>query len=379
MMKVITIFGTRPEAIKLAPVMKELEKYPDKFKSVICVTAQHREMLDQILKLFEIKPDYDLNIMENDQSLFDVTTKGLKGIKEILEKERPNIVLVQGDTTTTFVASLAAFYLKIPVGHVEAGLRTGNKYHPFPEEINRRLTSHIVDLHFAPTETAKQNLLSEGIEEDKIFVTGNTVIDILKIAVGQQSPVESQKKLKEYFWENWQLSTDNCKLILVTVHRRENFGQSLKNICSALRKIAINNPDVQIVYPVHLNPNVQEPVKRILNKVKNIHLIEPLDYGHFIYLMNKSYLILTDSGGIQEEAPSLSIPVLVMRETTERSEAVEAGTAKLVGSDKDKIIKETQLILDNKQEYGKMAKDINTYGDGKTAERIVRILSSKLL
>jgi len=281
MIKIITIFGTRPEAIKLAPVIKELGKYPEKFESVVCVTAQHREMLDQVLSLFEIIPDYDLNIMENDQSLFDVTAKGLIGIKEVLEKERTDIVLVQGDTTTTFIASLVAFYLKIPVGHVEAGLRTKDKYRPFPEEINRRLTSHIADLHFAPTERARRNLLSEGISEDEIFVTGNTVIDALLKTVEKQKDKRIQKELERRFRNEYGISFDNQKVILVTGHRRESFGKEFENICSGLKKIAQNNHDVQIIYPVHLNPNVQKPVRKILSNVENIYLINPLDYFSF--------------------------------------------------------------------------------------------------
>jgi len=373
-MKIITIFGTRPEAIKLAPVIKELKNYSGKFRSVVCVTAQHREMLDQVLNLFEIKPDYDLNIMENNQSLFDVTTKGLNRIRRVLEKEKPDIVLVQGDATTSFVASLAAFYLKITIGHVEAGLRTNDKYQPFPEEINRKLISHIADLHFAPTEKAKSNLLSEGISKDKIFVTGNTVIDALRIIVSQQSTDENQKELKRYFLDNWQLAADNRKLILVTGHRRENFGQRLENTCHALKEIAINNADVLIVYPVHLNPNVQEPVRRILHGVKNIHLIEPLDYNCFAYLMKKSYLILTDSGGIQEEAPSLGKPVLVMRDVTERPEAVEAGAVRIIGTKKNRIASEVQLLLENSGEHSKMVCTHNPYGDGRAAQRIVGVL-----
>lgn len=378
-MKVIVIFGTRPEAIKLAPVIKELQKNPTKFQMVVCITAQHREMLDQALALFEIKPHYDLDIMRNNQSLFDITTKGLEEIGKILEAEKPDLVLVQGDTTTTFAGGLAAFYRKIPVGHVEAGLRTNDKYQPFPEEINRRLTSHIADLHFAATERAKKNLLSEGIREDTIFITGNTVIDALFTTVERQKTDAIHDTLDAYFKEKWNLtiSTHDQKFILVTGHRRENFGQGLENICYALGEIATSNPDIQVVYPVHLNPNVQMPVKRILNSFKNIHLIEPLDYHFFTYLLSKSYLILTDSGGIQEEAPSLGKPVLVMRDVTERQEALEAGTAKLVGSTKEKIVKETQLLLDNQHEYEKMAKAVNPYGDGQAAKRIVEIISSR--
>ena len=375
-MKVIIIFGTRPEAIKLAPVIQKLKAENSRLKTITCVTAQHREMLDQVLKIFGIKPDYDLNIMRNNQTLFDISINALLEVEKVLKGERPSLLLVQGDTTTTFIASLAAFYLKIPIGHIEAGLRTNNKYQPFPEESNRRLTTHIADLHFAPTETAKNNLIIEGIKEDKIFVTGNTVIDALLTVVRDQKSVVRQKALDKYFSEKWNLSltSNNRKLILITGHRRENFGEGLKNICYALKEITLNNPDIQIVYPVHLNPNVQEPISKILNGVKNIYLIEPLDYSSFVYLMSNSYLILTDSGGIQEEAPSLGKPVLVMRDVTERPEAVKGGTAKLVGSNKESIVKETQLLLDSKREYEKIIKAINPYGDGRASERIVEII-----
>ena len=386
------IFGTRPEAIKMAPVIKALKDGGSKFKAIVCVTAQHREMLDQVLNLFEIEPDYDLNIMRDDQSLFDVTTKGLIGIREVLEKEKPDIVLVQGDTTTTFIAGLAAFYLKIPVGHIEAGLRTNDKYQAFPEEINRRLTSHIADLHFAPTERTRNNLIQEHVPENRIWVTGNTVIDALLSIVSRQKSVSSQKYWNSYFKEKWNLTlttnidsnTNNLKLVLVTGHRRENFGEGFKNICYALKEIAENNDNVVIVYSVHLNPNVQKPVYQILgsnptnptNRVnsKNVFLIHPLDYEPFVYLMSRSYLILTDSGGIQEEAPSLGKPVLVMRDKTERLEAVEAGTVRLVKTDRNLIAGETQKLLNSEDAYKKMAKSINPYGDGKAAERIVNVL-----
>ncbi len=397
--KVLFAFGTRPEAIKLAPVIRELRSHSGKFTVIVCVTAQHRQMLDQVLNLFDIKPDYDLNIMKNNQSLFDVTTKGLLGIKKVLEKEKPDILLVQGDTTTTFVASLSAFYLKIPIGHVEAGLRTNDKYQPFPEEINRRLTTHIADLHFAPTEKAKQNLLSEGISENKIFVTGNTVIDALLYILEKQKSARYKDYLERCFLNNYGINFDGQQIILVTGHRRENFGEGFENICYALKEIAEKNEDVIIIYPVHLNPNVQKPVYQILgsNSIpksrdkshatgqansrnsknpRNIYLIDPLDYEAFVYLMSKSYLILTDSGGIQEEAPSLGKPVLVMRSLTERPEAVDAGTVKIVGTDQSKIIQETKLLLDNHKEYEKMARAINPYGDGKAAKRIVDILEA---
>lgn len=371
MIKVLSIFGTRPEAIKMAPVIKGLEKHPENFISRVCVTAQHREMLDQVLNLFEIKPDYDLNIMKSGQDLFDVTCNVLQKIKSILEKERPDIVLVQGDTTTTFAASLAAFYQQIPVGHVEAGLRTHNKYAPFPEEINRTLTSRIADLHFAPTDGAKQNLLDEGVSEALIHVTGNTVIDALLSVVDR---IKNDPNLEQTLAEQFPFLDANRKLILVTGHRRESFGEGFERICKALGKIG-EREDVQIVYPVHLNPNVQEPVKRMLDRNSRIHLIEPLDYLPFVYLMNRSYLILTDSGGIQEEAPSLGKPVLVMRDMTERPEAVEAGTVKLVGTDTDLIVQEAKILLDDQTAYEKMAYAHNPYGDGKAAQRIIKAIT----
>ena len=373
-LKIITIFGTRPEAIKLAPLIKELAGHPDEFRSVICITAQHRQMLDQVLSLFELKPDYDLDVMEAHQSLFDITTRLLNRLKTVLEKEQPDIVLVQGDTSSSFIASLSAFYLRISVGHIEAGLRTNNKYHPFPEEINRRLISHIADYHFAPTESARQNLLSEGVSGGKIFVTGNTGIDALKIIIGQHSSLESKKRMEDYFLKHFGISFDSCRLILLTGHRRENFGSGIENISLAMKEIAQNNSDIQIVYPVHLNPNVLEPVNRILSGVKNIHLIKPLEYAPFVYLMSKAYLILSDSGGIQEEAPYLGKPVLVMRDTTERPEAVQAGTAELVGTDKAKIVRQTQLLLGNEREYEKRAKIKSLYGDGNAAEQIIEII-----
>ena len=375
-MKVMTIFGTRPEAIKLAPVIKKLEKYHG-VECRICVTAQHRQMLDQVLNLFKIKPHYDLDIMGENQSIFEVTIHGLQVLEEVLQKEKPDIVLVQGDTTTTFVASLAAYYLKIRVGHVEAGLRTGDKFNPFPEEINRKLTDAISDLYFAPTQRAKENLLREGIEEGKIFVTGNTVIDALLWIIRQQSSEDSQEKLDGFFSEKYGLPSGDQRLILVTGHRRESFGHEFENICQGLKKIAKGNDDVEIVYPVHLNPNVQHPVNRILRKVERVHLIEPLDYAPFVWLMNKSYLILTDSGGIQEEASFLGKPILVMRKRTERPEAIEAGVAKLVGTNSQSIFREAQNLLDNRSEYERMAKRVNAYGDGKAAERIVEISVKK--
>jgi len=372
MLKIMVIFGTRPEAIKLVPVIWEIEKHKDRIESFIVVTAQHREMLDQVLSTFDIIPDYDLNLMKSNQSLSDVTAGVIKGVEDLLIKIRPNLILVQGDTTTTFASSLAGFYQKIKIGHIEAGLRTNNKYKPFPEEINRRLTSHIADFHFAPTERAKNNLLREGIEGNKIFVTGNTVIDALRLTL--EKIRESNFKpegLKEVDFEN-------KRIILVTAHRRESFGQGFRNICNALKEIAKNNPDIEVVYPVHLNPNVQKPVNEIIGNISNIFLLKPLDYESFVYLMHKSYLILTDSGGIQEEAPSLGKPVLVMRDVTERTEAIEAGTARLVGTAKDKIVREIQLLLDDRHEYEKMAKSVNPYGDGKASEKIIEILSGHL-
>jgi UDP-N-acetylglucosamine 2-epimerase (non-hydrolysing) len=344
MKKILTIFGTRPEAIKLAPVIKELERRNDVFVSKVCVTAQHREMLDPFLQLFGINPDWDLNIMQPNQSLFDVTAKALIKLKEVLEKEKPDLVLVQGDTTTTFTAALAAYYLKIKVGH-------------------------IADLHFAPTKRAKENLLSEGIPEGSIFVTGNTVVDALFMIL-------ARTKSEDYLPKA--LSQPDRKLILVTAHRRESFGEGIANICLALKEIVKRVPDVEIVYPVHLNPNVREPVYRMLSGMERVHLIEPLDYISFVHLMKASYLILTDSGGIQEEAPSLGKPVLVLRNTTERPEAVEAGAAKLVGTDPQRIVAETLRLLQDPSGYSKMANVPNPFGDGKAALRIVDILESFL-
>jgi UDP-N-acetylglucosamine 2-epimerase (non-hydrolysing) len=369
--RILSIFGTRPEAIKMAPVIKALESHPKEFESLVCVTAQHREMLDQVLNLFRIKPDFDLNLMQENQKLSKLTSDILISLDQLLDKVKPDWVLVQGDTTTTMAASLAAFYHRTHIAHIEAGLRTYNKYAPFPEEINRHMTSVIADLNFAPTEEAKQNLLKEGVGEEKIFVTGNTVIDALLMIVERQSQPGVQEKWNRYFSDKFGISFDNGRRqILVTGHRRESFGEGFENICNALREIVLSYEDVEIIYPVHLNPNVQEPVRRILNNTKRIHLIQPLDYEPFVYLMSKSYLILTDSGGIQEEAPSLGKPVLVMRETTERPEAVKAGTARLVGTDQNKIRSETNLLLSNKETYLAMSMAWNPYGDGKAAARI---------
>jgi len=378
MLKVMTIFGTRPEAVKLAPVIKKLEEYKDQFESVICVTAQHRQMLDQVLELFDIKTDYDLNVMKPNQSLFELTSNVLLNLKPILEKENPDIILVQGDTTTVFAASLAAFYLKIKVGHVEAGLRTFNKYSPFPEEINRKITTCIADYHFAPTETSKTNLINENIPESDTYITGNTVIDALFLTVEKLKKDELANSFSEKVKRISDLMDkinpeNNKKVILMTGHRRENFGKGFENICEAIKEIA-KNDNVEIIYPVHLNPNVQEPVMRIIGGLSNIHLIEPLDYEPFVYLMSKSYIILTDSGGVQEEAPSLGKPVLVMRDTTERPEAVIAGTVKLVGTDKDLLIEETNKLLTDSQAYKNMSMAHNPYGDGKASQRIIDTL-----
>jgi UDP-N-acetylglucosamine 2-epimerase (non-hydrolysing) len=377
LLKVLLVFGTRPEAIKMAPLVKIFEK-EILIELKVCVTAQHREMLDKVLELFEIIPDYDLNVMRAEQSLYDITSTILLGMKSVLEEFQPDIVLVHGDTTTTFATSLAAFYQKIKVGHVEAGLRTNNIYSPFPEEANRQLTGVLANYHFAPTENSKNNLIKENKNPKNIIVTGNTVIDALFLALDK---IENNKVLKEKIEKDIESKFNNSnfeifksKFILVTGHRRENFGNGFVNICEALKTIAINNPNIEIVYPVHLNPNVQKPVKDILSNIKNIHLIEPLRYESFVYMMSKSYFIITDSGGIQEEAPSLGKPVLVMRDTTERPEAVDAGTVKLVGTDKEKIIKESQKLIDNKKTYEKMSKAHNPYGDGKASERIVKFL-----
>ena len=366
MLKVLTVFGTRPEAIKLAPVLLEFRRHPE-IDSRICVTAQHREMLDPFLKLFDIHPDYDLDIMRPNQTLFDITIRALDGLKRVLEAEQPDFVLVQGDTTSAFAAALAAFYQKIPIGHVEAGLRTFDKYHPFPEEINRRLISHLADLHFAPTLKAQANLLAEGIPPNKIFVTGNTVVDAILLIL------ERTKGLNLLPTGLSELSP-NRKLILVTAHRRESFGQGLENICLALRRIVEEAPDVEIVYPVHMNPNVRTVVTKALKGVERVHLLEPMDYVAFVHLMARSYLILTDSGGIQEEAPTLKKPVLVLRETTERPEVLDVGAAKLVGTDPERIVTETLRLIRDSWEYERMAHAGNPFGDGRAAQRIVQIL-----
>jgi len=379
MKKILIIFGTRPEAIKMAPLVAELQKEKVDFITKVCVTAQHREMLDQVLNIFQIKPDYDLDIMKFGQDLYDVTSSILLKIRFVLEEFNPDIVLVHGDTSTTFSASLSAYYSRIKIGHIEAGLRTDNLYSPWPEEGNRRLTGVLADYHFAPTETSKENLLKEGVSESAIFVTGNTVIDALQSIVDKVGNDRSLRLKIENKIINSGFDQIDSKFLLVTGHRRENFGQSFLNICEALKLLAEKNPDINILYPVHLNPNVMGPVYKFLSGIENIKLVKPFQYEEFAYLMSKSYLILTDSGGIQEEAPSLGKPVLVMRDSTERPEAVAAGTVKLVGSDRDSIVSEVQNLLDNFSDYQKMSKSHNPYGDGYASRRIVRELRKCLI
>ncbi|WP_066387636.1 non-hydrolyzing UDP-N-acetylglucosamine 2-epimerase [Neobacillus mesonae] len=358
-LKVMTVFGTRPEAIKMAPMVKELEKFPDKIKSIVTVTAQHRQMLDQVLHIFEIVPDFDLNIMKERQSLVDVTTRSLEGLTRVFEEAKPDIVLVHGDTTTTFVASLAAYYQQIPVGHVEAGLRTHNKFSPYPEEMNRQLTGVLADLHFAPTVQAKENLLAENKQEDAIFITGNTAIDALKTTVRDQY---SHSVLER-------LGAD--RLVLMTAHRRENLGEPMENMFRAILRIVEKHEDVQVVYPVHMNPVVREIADRVLGDNGRIHLIEPLDVIDFHNFAERAYLILTDSGGIQEEAPSLGVPVLVLRDTTERPEGIAAGTLKLAGTDEERIFELADELLSDQAAHDQMAKASNPYGDGCASSRIV--------
>ena len=371
MKRVMFVFGTRPEAIKMAPLIKVFKADEEHFETLVTVTAQHREMLDQVLNLFDIDTDYDLDIMKNNQSLDELTSRLLTQITEVLTISQPDLIFVQGDTSTTFVGALAAFYQRIPVAHIEAGLRTNNIYSPFPEEINRRMTTSIAALHFPPTEQSRQNLLGEGVSDDKILVCGNTVIDALQ-AISDQFDFDSSEQ-RQYFRNNFGINFTDEKTILVTGHRRESFGAGFENLCNAIREIALNNK-VQIVYPVHLNPNVQEPVKRILGDLDNVKLIDPQDYVPFVYLMKNAYIILSDSGGVQEEAPTLGKPVLVMRETTERQEGVDAGTAKLVGTDPEVIISSVQLLLDNESEYIKMSKANNPYGDGRTSVYVHRYI-----
>lgn len=375
-MKILVVFGTRPEAIKMVSVVKELQKC-SMFNVRVCITAQHREMLDSVMNIFDIKADYDLDIMKQNQDLYDVTAKILVKMRDVLDDFEPSLVLVHGDTTTTFSATLASFYKKIDVGHIEAGLRTGDLYSPYPEEANRKLTSVLAKYHFAPTLSAKNNLLKDGVCKN-IVITGNTVIDTLFLML---ETIEKDKLLNEKILHNLDskgLKKDiyNKKFVLVTGHRRENFGDGFLNICNALKHIALNNKDINIIYPVHLNPNVQKPVNDILNGIKNIYLVSPLDYPEFVYLMDKSYIILTDSGGIQEEAPSLGKPVLVMRDTTERPEAKESGTVKLVGTDKEKIIKEVEVLLRDEKEYNKMSKANNPYGNGRASMKIAEFLKN---
>ena len=376
-MKILIVFGTRPEAIKMAPVVKVLEKSLD---VTVCVTAQHREMLDQVLALFEIVPDYDLNIMKPGQDLFDVTSSVLLGLKQVLQEARPDLVLVHGDTTTSMAASLASFYLKIPVGHVEAGLRTHDICSPFPEELNRQITGRITSYHFAPTEQARQNLLAEQIPDKKVIVTGNTVIDALLSTVekAKEVPFTDQLMADLPFLADVNSSL-HSKIILVTGHRRENFGKGFEEICQALHELANMHMDVNIIYPMHLNPNVREPINRLLSKLNNVYLIEPLDYLPFVKLMDISYMILTDSGGVQEEAPSLGKPVLLMRDTTERPEAVQAGTVRLVGANRNNIIAAVDELLTNPSVYKAMAKSHNPYGDGKACERILKKLKEEVV
>ncbi len=370
--KVLLVFGTRPEAIKMAPLVQTL-KANSAFDARVCVTGQHRQMLDQVLELFGIKPEFDLNLMKPGQDLTDITSGVLQGMKTVFAEWRPDVVLVHGDTSTTFAASLAAYYQRIAVGHVEAGLRTGNLYSPWPEEANRKLTGVLTQWHFAPTTASRDNLLREGVSADAIHVTGNTVIDAL---LQVRDKIRSDEALQQRFAAQFSFLDAGKRLVLVTGHRRENFGGGFERICEALARIARENADVQVLYPVHLNPNVQEPVKRLLGGIGNVHLIDPQDYLPFVYLMDRSTLILTDSGGIQEEAPSLGKPVLVMRDTTERPEAVAAGTVKLVGTDTDVICREAATLLNDADAYKAMAFSHNPYGDGKACERIARALST---
>ena len=379
MKKIMLVFGTRPEAIKMAPLVKEFQKRPNEFQTIVCVTGQHREMLDQVLHIFEITPDYDLNIMKQGQDLYDVTARVLLGMRDVLKEARPDVVLVHGDTTTSTAAALAAFYQQIPVGHVEAGLRTHNIYSPWPEEMNRQLTGRLATYHFAPTPLSRHNLLTEGVPENHITVTGNTVIDALymvvdKIKRDKVLDAKLEKLLKQSGYDVNHLSAGK-KLVLITGHRRENFGGGFISMCRAIKTLTEKYPEVDFVYPMHLNPNVRKPIHEVfgedLSGLGNMFFIEPLEYLSFVYLMEKSTIVLTDSGGIQEEAPGLGKPVLVMRDTTERPEALEAGTVKLVGTDYDKIIKEVSALIEDREYYERMSKAVNPYGDGKACERIV--------
>ena len=385
MKTILLVFGTRPEAIKMAPLVKEFQKNTKDFKTLVCVTGQHREMLDQVLHIFSIKPDYDLNIMKQGQDLYDVTSRVLLGMRDVLKKVQPDVVLVHGDTTTSTAAALAAFYQQIPVGHVEAGLRTHNIYSPWPEEMNRQITGRIATYHFAPTSLSKQNLLAENIKEEAVTVTGNTVIDALYVVVDKikndkELDAELEDTLKTSGYDIKRLKNGK-KLVLITGHRRENFGDGFMSMCRAIQTLTKKYPDVDFVYPMHLNPNVRKPIHEIwgedLSNLCNMFFIEPLEYLSFVYLMEKSSIVLTDSGGIQEEAPGLGKPVLVMRDTTERPEALKAGTVKLVGTDYDKIVTEVSSLLDNQMYYDEMSKAVNPYGDGKACERIVGLLIEK--
>ena len=379
MKRVMLVFGTRPEAIKMAPLVQEFRKHPDQYETLVCVTGQHREMLDQVLNIFGIVPDYDLNIMKPGQDLYDVTARILSGMRDILTRTQPDVLLVHGDTTTSMAVALAAFYQQIPVGHVEAGLRTHNIYSPWPEEMNRQITGRIATYHFSPTPLSRENLLREGIDKSRIFVTGNTVIDALYAVVNKMKDdvplqLSLEKELKAAGYDTGRLVTEEGRrLVLITGHRRENFGDGFLHICRAIKMLSEKYPDVDFVYPMHLNPNVRKPIKEIFgeNCQSNLFFIEPLEYLSFVYLMEKSHIVLTDSGGIQEEAPGLGKPVLVMRDTTERPEALEAGTVKLVGTDYDKIVSEVSSLLDDAQYYEKMSRAVNPYGDGKACERIV--------
>ena len=368
-LRLMTVFGTRPEAIKMCPLVLEMHKYHEYIEPIVAVTAQHREMLDQVLELFHIKPDYDLNIMASGQTLYDITTRALNGLKEVIEDAKPDMVLVHGDTTTTFAGALAAFYAQVPVGHVEAGLRTGNKYSPYPEEMNRKLTGSIADMHFAPTSTSKENLLKENVNPEAIMITGNTVIDALQTTVKANYEFADAEFNKIFARGN--------RLILMTTHRRENLGEPMRNVYKALRMVLETHADVEAIFPVHKNPKVREIVQEELGGLERVHLIEPMDYEPFANLMGKVDIVLTDSGGIQEEAPALGKPVLVLRDTTERPEAVDAGTVKLVGTGYEDVLREANLLLDDPAHYKKMAEAANPYGDGKACERIIRAILQK--
>lgn len=368
-LKIMTVFGTRPEAIKMCPLVLEMRKYPDYVEPIVAVTAQHREMLDQVLELFNIVPDYDLNIMTSGQTLYDVTTRALMGLKDVMEQAKPDIVLVHGDTTTTFAGALAAFYAQIPVGHVEAGLRTGNKYSPYPEEMNRKLTGSLADIHFSPTSTSRANLLKENVNPETILVTGNTVIDAL------QTTVRDDYKFADDDFNK--VLTSGKRLILMTTHRRENLGEPMRHVYRALKSVLETHADVEAIFPVHKNPKVREIVREELGDLAQVHLIEPMDYEPFANLMAKVDIVLTDSGGIQEEAPALGKPVLVLRDTTERPEAVEAGTVKLIGTEYEDVLRETNLLLDDAAHYRSMSEAANPYGDGKACERIIKAILIK--